>query len=124
LSACEHSTHTAEESPKSQGITNPRFRLYETQNIYTLLLLDTRTGRLWQTQYATDKKGFRGSLPIQIDALPNGGEDGRFTLTPTRNMWTFILADSEKGWLWQCQYAMNDKDRGCLPLDLVSKDIK
>jgi hypothetical protein len=37
-------------------IKNPRYRLFKTQNIFNLLLLDTRTGQLWQVQYTIDEK--------------------------------------------------------------------
>ena len=30
------------------------FRLFRTQNVYTLLKLDTRTGQIWQTQWGTE----------------------------------------------------------------------
>lgn len=39
--------------------------------------------------------------------LPNR-PDVRFTLTPTQNIWTFLLLDSSNGRVWQVQYALND----------------
>ena len=38
-----------------------RFELYETNNMYTFILIDTQTGQLWQVQWNTDgpKKRFR-----------------------------------------------------------------
>jgi hypothetical protein len=41
---------------KIQDVAQPRFSLYKTQNMWTMLLLDTRTGRVWQAQYAVDKR--------------------------------------------------------------------
>ena len=32
----------------------------------------------------------------------------RFTLTPTRNFWTFLLLDSNTGRVWQVQYSLSD----------------
>ena len=37
-------------TPRTVEIDHPRFRLFKTQNIWTLLLLDSRSGQLWQTQ--------------------------------------------------------------------------
>jgi hypothetical protein len=34
--------------------------------------------------------------------------DVRFTLTPTQNIWTFLLLDSNNGRVWQVQYALSD----------------
>jgi hypothetical protein len=34
--------------------------------------------------------------------------DVRFTLTPTQNIWTFLLLDSNNGRVWQVQYAVSD----------------
>lgn len=100
---------------------SPRFALYKTQNIHTLLLLDTQTGRLWQSQYATDHKSFRGAVPVSTEMLADG-QNGRFTLTETENIWTFILTDTRDGRLWQCQFSMNDQDRFCIPIDLNAKE--
>jgi hypothetical protein len=44
--------------------------------------------------------------------------DGRFALTPTQNIWTFLLLDSSNGRLWQIQYALSDSAfRGRLPIN-------
>jgi hypothetical protein len=66
------------------------YRLFNTQNIYTLLKLDTRAGQIWQVQW--------------------GGKPGRFTLYPTSNIFTFILLDQETGDAWQVQWS-NQGDR-------------
>jgi hypothetical protein len=34
--------------------------------------------------------------------------DVRFTLTPTQNIWTFLLLDSNNGRVWQVQYAVSN----------------
>lgn len=104
------------EANKSQVVLSPRFVLYSTENIFTLLLLDTQTGRLWQVQYATNNKSFRGIIPISTDILAIGN-DGRFALTKTDNMWTFILTDTQSGKLWQCQFGFKDDDRFCIVLN-------
>src|SRR3990172_8525510 len=34
--------------------------------------------------------------------------DVRFTLTPTQNIWTFLLLDSNNGRVWQVHYTLSD----------------
>ena len=41
--------------PEPTQSTNVPYRLFRTRNIYTFLKLDTRTGRIWQVQWGTDK---------------------------------------------------------------------
>lgn len=44
--------------------------------------------------------------------------DARFALTPTQNIWTFLLLDSSNGRLWQLQYALSDSAfRGRRPIN-------
>jgi hypothetical protein len=93
-----------------------RFRLYKTQNIVTLLLLDTRSGRIWQLQYGLGEKSDRGTVPLSKDVLGNGPE-GRFDLQATDTMWNFILLDTIDGRTWQCQFSLDPSKRGCIPID-------
>lgn len=103
LNGCNESSHSVTETP--------RFRVYKTENIFTTLLLDTRTGRLWQAQYSLDEKHFEGTTPIstELHASPND-PNGRFALTKTHNMWTYILTDTKTGALWHCQFAIKDNE--------------
>jgi len=71
--------------PPALRSSHPRFVLYQTDNIFTLLLLDTQTGRLWQAQYAISEKSFRGTVPVSLETLAQG-KNGRFALTKTGNM--------------------------------------
>jgi hypothetical protein len=80
-------------------------------NIYTLLKLDTRTGQIWQLQWSTDDNN-RSTVPVNRSVLlPAGTPDhptilkpGRFTLSPTANVYTFVLLDVEDGRTWQVQW--------------------
>jgi hypothetical protein len=87
------------------------FRLYRTQNIHTLLKLDTRTGQVWQVQLGDEGQRFqtainRLSLVEHTAAL----KPGRFTLYPTPNIFTFVLVDQDDGRIWQLQWG-KDTDR-------------
>ena len=78
------------------------YRMFRTQNIYTLLKLDTRTGQVWQVQWGDSEHRF--IEPINLKALAQGGKPGRFSLYPTLNIYTFILLDQEDGRTWQVQW--------------------
>jgi hypothetical protein len=111
------------EVPPAQNV-EARFRLFQTDNMWTKLLLDTRNGRVWQVSFSVSKDSESVKLPINTVPLVAGaGErDGRFTLYPTENMWTFILLDQDTGDVWQCQYSMdNDNARWILPITAPRK---
>ena len=62
------------------------FRLFRTQNVFTQLKLDTRTGQIWQVQWSTGKDRFSEVLNAKVLAV--NGRVGRFTLSPTSNIYT------------------------------------
>lgn len=102
---------------KNEGMS-PRFEVHQTQNIFTLLLLDTQTGGLWQVQYSLDSKHPEGGVPLSTGVLTDGsGYNGRFSLKATPNFWTYMLTDTKTGAMWHCQFSIKAKGfRGCYPL--------
>ncbi len=92
------------------------FRLFRTSNIYTLLKLDTRTGQIWEVQWGTPSE-MRLLNNVLLAPLPPGkdpeklqAEDfspGRFTLSPTQNIYTFLLLDQQSGRVWYVQWGSN-----------------
>lgn len=112
LSGCRDET----DNKNAMNTGNPRYVLHKTENIFTILLLDTRTGKLWQTQYALDGKHFEGAVPIsEISLADEKGVNGRFSLSSTGNIFTFILVDNLTGSMRHCQFSLEDKKeyRGC-----------
>ena len=101
--------------PEPTQRTDAPFRLFRSQNIYTLLKLDTRSGQIWQVQWAIDLE-HRFVVPINLTPLAAGAKPGRFTLVPTENIYTFILLDQEDGRTWQVQWGDENK-RFILPLN-------
>ena len=87
------------------------FRLFETQNMWNFLLLDTRNGKVWQVQYSVNKNHRAAYFPINELKLPMPNKSahrlGRFTLHPTDNMWNFILVDQDEGYVYQCQFSVD-----------------
>ena len=69
-----------------------RHKLYQTENIYTFLQLDTKTGQIKQVQWSLDSDK-EGSVTINDDDLSYGYGygSGSFELYPTKNMYQFIL---------------------------------
>ena len=89
-----------------------RYKLYPTENIYNLLLLDTKTGQIEQVQWSLefDKEG---TTTINSDDLSYGvgPGPGTFELYPTKNMYQFILIDKTDGRKWHVQWGLSDSKR-------------
>ena len=95
--------------------SEPRFKLYETNNVWTFIKLDTATGKMWQIQYVIEGDN-RGGVELNSHDL-SGGEQripGRFALYPTSNVWTFILLDQINGCSWQVQWSQEAGKRGII----------
>ena len=71
-----------------------RYKMYQTDNIYTLLQLDTKTGMIEQVQWSLESNN-EGSFTINGKDLTSGYGYGSnsFELYPTKNMYQFILLD-------------------------------
>lgn len=84
----------------------PRYKIYQTDNIYILLKLDTKKGKVWMVQYSMNDTE---SAEIPIKYLPIVTEDegwnGRFELYPTKNMYNFIMVDNDDGTTYQVQWS-------------------
>lgn len=90
---------------------SPRYKIYSTENIYTLLRLDTRTGQVSQVQYRTnDTDGFSININYGI-IYDSKSHNGRFELYPTKNMYTFIMIDTYSGDLYQVQWSTKKDKR-------------
>lgn len=91
------------------------YSIYKTDNMYTFLKLDTRTGQIWQVHWSTEKDG-RTVLPLSIEKLSSDTKDGRFALFPTTNMYNFILLDTTDGRTWQVQWSFKEEQRMIIPI--------
>ena len=87
-----------------------RFKLYGTENIYTLLQLDTMTGRIEQVQWGFDADE-EFSITINSEDLSYEFGKNKFELYPTQNMYQFILIDTTNGRKWHVQWGMEPKKR-------------
>lgn len=104
----------------------PAYKLYHTENTWTLLELETYSGRIWQLQYSVgeDSKRFKLELNPYSLALDYNGVaevNGRYELYPTQNIYNFILLDTYDGRTWQVQWSIDDDKRGVIgPIDIYS----
>ena len=77
------------------GDKEGRFRLYETQNMWTFIMLDTYTGKNWQVQFSVKGEDYMFAAPINIFSLA----DFRcLPLTTCGHLycWTHIMDDYGK----------------------------
>ena len=93
---------------------SPRFKLYNTENIFLLIKLDTTTGALWLVQYETNTNTGAFETPIDDSSLLKSYDaetPGRYELYPTKNMYTFILLDTMWGYTYQVQWSPKIEER-------------
>lgn len=89
-----------------------RYKLYPTENIYTFLQLDTKTGMIEQVQWSLDSYE-EGAVTINGDDLTYGFGygSGSFELYPTKNLYQFIFIDKTTGMKWHVQWGMESSKR-------------
>lgn len=92
--------------------SNVNFRLFQTNNRWTFLKLDTRTGEIKHVQYSTDDKAMQYDLNNIPLAEGEDAKPGRFFLYPTENTFNFILLDQIDGRVWQVQWNIDRDKRG------------
>lgn len=87
-----------------------RYKLYPTENIYTFLKLDTRTGYIEQLQWGLGDDHEGTFIINKIDLSWDTG-CGTFELYSTLNMYQFILLDKVNGTTWHVQWGKDDAHR-------------
>ena len=92
--------------------SNVNFRLFQTNNAWTFLKLDTRNGIISHVQYSKDSNQMQ--YPLNNEPLAEGEDaiPGRFFLYPTENSFNFLLLDQIDGRVWQVQWNQNESKRG------------
>ena len=115
--ACTQENPKSSQPTKQEIKENIRYKMFPTENIWTFLKLDTRSGKIWQVQYSVDDN-YRGEVVLNDNALvtTDAAENGRFTLYQTKNMYNFILLDQIDGKMWQGQWSVDEENRGIIPM--------
>ncbi len=100
--------------------TTPRYILYPTTNMWTFIKLDSRTGLMWLVQYSVSDKQDRFTYDLNPKELieEKRSANGRFCLTPTQNLYNFILLDQVDGRTWQVQWSFDKEQRFVVPINL------
>jgi len=103
---------------------NAVYRLFNTKNIFNLLLLNTTNGSIQRVQWDTKGLSLRVPLAPCPGATGENSHPGRYTLQATQNIWTFIMLDQDTGKTWHVQWTVNGDNDLCLPIkslmDLVA----
>ena len=115
--ACAEDKAKSSQPAKQEIKENIRYKMFPTENIWTFLKLDTRSGKIWQVQYSVDDN-YRGEVVLNDKALvtSDAAENGRFTLYQTKNMYNFILLDQIDGKMWQVQWSIDEENRVIIPM--------
>lgn len=114
LSTMTTFSQTASKSPSNETVgLVPTYQLYKTQNMWIYIKLNTQDGTMKLVQFSIDNIENIGEFNLNQTNLATGKEkkNGRFTLTPTDNMWTFLLLDQIDGDVWQVQWAFDADER-------------
>jgi hypothetical protein len=81
-----------------------RYELFKTRNMWTYILLDTFSGKLWQCQYST--KGTEYILSVVINPyVLSSTERSKFTIQPMTSMYQYYLINEEIGDMWKFQWS-------------------
>ena len=97
-----------------------KWELYQTENIWTFLRLNTSNGVIYQLQFSINDSASRGEVVINSTPLveEEKATNGRFALYPTKNMYNFILLDQINGNTYQVQWSLDEEYRGIIPLNI------
>lgn len=102
-----------------ENMLSNTYKLYPTENIYTLLQLNTTNGKINQVQWNLDKDKEFTMIINDVD-LSHGFKFGnytdRFELYPTKNMYQFILLDKNAGSMWHVQWGTKESERWIRPI--------
>ena len=89
--------------------TPNRYVLYKTKNMWTYILLDKFSGKLWQCQYSVKGTDYISSWVINPNELSNS-ETNKFTIEPMTSMFQFYLINDETGEMWKFQWTTKSED--------------
>jgi len=92
--------------------SNVNYRLYQTNNRWTYLKLDTRSGIINHVQYSMESGNMQYPLNKTPFAEGENAKPGRFFLYPSENTYNFILLDQIDGRVWQVQWNIDESKCG------------
>ncbi len=88
---------------KYKEVDKERYKIYPTQNMYTFLKSDTKTGMIDQIQWNLEKdKEF--SVTLSDFDYSFGTSVANFELYPTQNIYQFIMLEKTTGTVYHVQW--------------------
>jgi len=120
MTNCSNNNVPFQEQNEKQEVTEPPFKLFPTNNLWTFIKLDTRNGKMWQVQYSIKGDEYRFESQLNPSALVNDSVSGRFELYPTQNIFNFILMDRVDGKTWQVQWSSEYENQAIIPINPVT----
>lgn len=91
------------------NLKSNRYELYKTENMWTYILLDKFSGKLWQCQYSVEGTEYILSWVINNKELSNS-ETNQFTIEPMTSIYQYYLINQETGEMWKFQWSTEVKD--------------
>ncbi len=113
---CSNDIPPEKEKPKDEQSMFFPFKLYPTENMWTFIKLDTRSGKMWQVQFSVKDDDYRFEIPLNTTALATDLTNGRFELYSTNNIFNFILLDKIDGATWQVQWSTKPENQAIIPI--------
>lgn len=86
-----------------------RYILHKTENLWTFILLDKFSGKLWQCQYSVEGTEYIGSWVINPYEL-SSSKKSKFTIQPMTSMFQFYLINDDTGEMWKFQWSTESDD--------------
>jgi hypothetical protein len=87
-----------------ENLKNNRYQLEKTENMWTYILLDNFSGKLWQCQYSVQGDEYRNVWVINPKKL-SYSEKSKFSIQPMTSMYQFYLTNEETGEMWKFQWS-------------------
>jgi len=84
-----------------------RYALFKTKNIWTYILLDKFSGKLWQCQFSVKGTEYISYWVINSIEL-SSTETPKFNIEPMTSMYQNYLIDEDTGEMWKFQWTTKD----------------
>jgi hypothetical protein len=81
-----------------------KYILQKTDNIWTFIMLDQFSGKLWQCQFSVQGSEYRSSWEINPNELSQT-EVKKFSIQPLISMFQFYLINDDTGEIWKFQWS-------------------
>ena len=102
---------------QEETMSLPRYKMFKTENNFILLKLDTRTGKVWMTQF---RSSTTNNLELPVDYLSLeyswNSWNGRFDMYATNNIYKFIVLDTYTGKTYLLQWNTESDRRFIEPI--------